>query len=196
MFEHLFEQVNPVVHRPATGYSPSMRRIDHPRFIAARQQVEDSIDAAWDSFRVASGVAPQDAHELAEIVLQDTSEFDWRIVDGAMKQLTCPHCHAQLGAGPEGCPNCDRANGFRFAARETDRPGVPPGNEHAIRVSSAVARTRHRYTPRARAGYELLLPDLLAGALPTTAEAQRAKHLINQLSDDELEHLIGPGDIG
>jgi hypothetical protein len=63
-------------------------------------------------------------------------------------------------------------------------------------VSSAVARTRHRYTPRARAGYELLLPDLLAGALPTTAEAQRAKHLINQLSDDELEHLIGPGDIG
>ncbi|GAA1159165.1 hypothetical protein GCM10009630_66620 [Kribbella jejuensis] len=160
------------------------------------QQVEDSIDAAWDSFRAASGVPQEQAHELAEIVVQDTSEFDWRVVDGALKQLSCPECGVQLGAGVLGCPSCDRANGYRFAARETDRPGVPPGNEHAIRVSSAVARTRHRYTPRARAGYELLLPDLLDGALPTTAQAQRAKHLINQLGDEELEHLIVAPDIG
>ncbi len=60
------------------------------------------------------------------------------------------------------------ADGFRFAAREVDRPGVPPGNEHAIRVASAVARTRDRYSPRARVGYELLLPDLIDGALPST----------------------------
>lgn len=175
-----------------------MRRVDHPRFTAAVQQVEDSIDAAWDSFCTASGVSPEDEEEreLAEVVLQDTSEFDWRVVDGALKQLTCPDCGAQLGAGAKGCPSCDRANGFRFAARETDRPGVPPGNEHAIRVSSAVARTRHRYTPRARAGYELLLPDLLDGMLPTTPQAQRAKHRINQLTDDQLEHLISPSDIG
>lgn len=173
-----------------------MRRVDHPRFTTAVRQVEDSIDAAWDSFRAASGVVPEEACELAEIVLQDPSEFDWRVVDGALKQLTCPDCGAQLGSGALGCPGCDRANGFRFAARETDRPGVPPGNEHAIRVSSAVARTRHRYTPRARAGYELLLPDLLDGALPTTAQAQRAKQLINQLGDEELERLISPADIG
>jgi hypothetical protein len=173
-----------------------MRRVDHPRFTTAVRQVEDSIDAAWDSFRTASGVSPQEAPELAEVVLQDTSEFDWRIVDGALKQLTCPDCGAQLGAGELGCLSCDRANGFRFAARETDRPDVPPGNEHAIRVASAVARTRHRYSPRARAGYELLLPDLLAGALPTTPEAQRFKHLINQLTDDEVEHLLSPADIG
>ena len=173
-----------------------MRRVDHPRFTTAVRQVEDSIDAAWDSFRTASGVSPDEAHELAEVVLQDTSEFDWRVVDGALKQLTCPDCGAQLGAGDPGCLSCDRANGFRFAARETDRPGVPPGNEHAIRVSSAVARTRHRYSPRARAGYELLLPDLLAGALPTTSDAQRLKHFINQLTDDEVEHLLTPADIG
>ena len=117
-------------------------------------------------------------------------------MDGALKQLTCPDCGAQLGAGSLGCPSCDRANGFRFAARETDRPGVPPGNEHAIRVSSAVARTRHRYSPRARAGYEIVLPELLAGALPTTRQAQHAKHLINQLTDDEVEHLLTLADIG
>ncbi|WP_327634212.1 hypothetical protein OHB24_30005 [Kribbella sp. NBC_00482] len=171
-----------------------MRRVDHPRFTTALRRVEDSIDAAWDSFCVESG-GTAEARELAEVVLQDTSEFDWRIVDGALKQLTCPDCGSTLGAGDSGCPSCDKANGFRFAAQETDRPGVPPGNEHAIRVSSAVARTRHRHSPRARAGYELLLPDLLDGALPTTAQAQRAKHLINQLTDDELEHLITPADL-
>lgn len=175
-----------------------MRRVDHPRLTAAVRQVEDSIDAAWDSFCAESGVptGTPEARDLAEVVLQDTSEFDWRVVDGALNQLACPDCGSRLGAGTRGCPSCDRANGFRFAARETDRPGVPHGNEHAIRVSAAVARTRHRYTPRARAGYELLLPDLLDGMLPTTPQAQRAKHLVNQLTDDQLEHLIALSDIG
>jgi hypothetical protein len=174
-----------------------MRRVDHPRFTAALKQVEDSLDAAWDSFCGDSGVrtGTPEARELAEVVLQDTSEFDWRVVDGALKQLACPDCNSELGAGAPGCTSCDQANGFRFAARETDRPGVPPGNEHAIRVSSAVARTRHRYTRRARAGYELILPDLLDGVLPTTAEAQRLKHLINQLGDAELDDLLSPADI-
>ena len=174
-----------------------MRRVDHPRFTAALRQVEDSIDAAWRTFCAESQVEPgtPEARELAEVVLQDPSEFEWRIVDGALEQLSCPECGAGLGAGATGCASCDQANGFRFAGREIDRPGVPPGNEHAIRVSSAVARTRHRYSPRARAGYELLLPDLLDGALPTTAQAQHAKALINQLTDEELEHLVTPADL-
>lgn len=109
-----------------------MRRVEHPRFTAALQEVEDSIDDAWRVLR---------------------------------------------------------------EAREVDRPNVAAGNEHAIRVSSAVARTRHRYTPRARCGYELALPDLLAGGLPTTAEAQRMKALINKLTDDELERLTSSADL-
>lgn len=58
-----------------------------------------------------------------------------------------------------------------------------------MRVASAVTRTRDRYTPRARAGYELLLPDLLAGHLPTTPEAQAAKALINRLTPDECDRV-------
>jgi hypothetical protein len=174
-----------------------MRRVDHPRLIAALREVEDSIDDAWRRFRAESGITAGTADEraLAEVVLQDTSEFDWRVVDGALKQLLCPDCDESLGAGPTGCASCDQANGLRFAAREVDRAGVPPGNEHAIRVSSAVARTRHRYSARARAGYELFLPDLLEGALPTTPQAQRMKALVNQLTDDELEQLLTPADL-
>ncbi|ONI69471.1 hypothetical protein BWI15_23120 [Kribbella sp. ALI-6-A] len=170
-----------------------MRRVDHPRFRAAVAEVEQSIDAAWRHFRADAGTT--DDHTLAEVVLQDPAEFDWRVVDGALKQLRCPDCGEQLGAGPLDCHRCELANGYRFAARETDRTAVAAGNEHAIRVASAVARTRHRYTERARCGYELLLPDLLAGALPTTAQAQRFKALINKLGDDELEQVVHPDEL-
>jgi hypothetical protein len=173
------------------------RRIDHPRFRDALREVENSIDTCWQAFREELGVTAgtPDERTLAETVMQDPSEFDWRIVDGALKHLTCNTCGSGLGTGPLGCPACDQANGYRFAGREVDRPGVPAGNEHALRVSSAVARTRDRYTPRARCGYELFLPDLLAGALPTTVEAQRGKALINALTDDDLEHLITLADL-
>ncbi|MFI5734632.1 hypothetical protein ACIA49_31245 [Kribbella sp. NPDC051587] len=169
-----------------------MLRVDHPRFRSALQEVENSIDAAWLALCAESDVTPgtPEARELAEVVLQDTSEFDWRVVDGALKQLTCSECGSGLGAGPLGCAACDLANGFRFAAQETDRPDAQSRNEHALRVSSAVARTRHRYSPRARAGYELALPMLLAGKIPTTPQAQRAKDRINQLTDDQLDQLI------
>jgi hypothetical protein len=169
-----------------------MLRVDHPRFRSALQEVEDSIDTAWLTLCAESDVTPgtAEARALAEVVLQDTSEFDWRVVDGALKQLTCGECGSGLGAGPLGCAACDFANGFRFAAQETDRPDAQSRNEHALRVSSAVARTRHRYTPRARTGYELALPMLLAGKIPTTPQAQRAKDRINQLTDDQLDQLI------
>ena len=140
-------------------------------------------------------VGSADDQALAEVVLQDPSEFDWRVVEAALQHLRCDSCGSELGAGPLTCARCDSANGFRFAAREVDRPGVPPGNEHAIRVSSAAARTRHRYSPRARCGYELGLPDLLAGAMPSTADAARMKAVINRLTEDELEQLITPADL-
>jgi hypothetical protein len=78
---------------------------------------------------------------------------------------------------------------MRFGAREVDRPNVPAGNEHAIRVAFAVAHTRGRYSPRARVGYELLLPDLLAGTLPSTDQAQAAKALINKLTPQECDEV-------
>ncbi len=157
------------------------------RLAAAVAGVEAEMDAAWAGLRAEFPGA--DDAELAELVLQDPSEHPWRLVDAALARTTCVDCGAQLGAGPRGCPSCDLADGFRFAAREVDRPGVPPGNEHAIRVASAVARTRDRYSPRARVGYELLLPDLIDGALPTTAAAQAFKALINELTPEQCDRV-------
>jgi hypothetical protein len=157
------------------------------RLAAAIAAIESELDAAWARLR-AEYPGGSDA-ELAELVLQDPSEHPWRLVDAALARSTCFDCGARLGAGPRGCAPCDLADGFRFAAREVDRPGVPRGNEHAIRVSSAVARTRDRYTPRARVGYELLLPDLIEGALPTTPEAQAFKALINRLTPEQCDRV-------
>lgn len=161
------------------------------RLAAAVAGLEAELDAEWATFRASWGAvasAPSDA-ELAELVLSDPSEHPWRLVDAALARSVCPDCGARLGAGPRCCAPCDRADGYRFAARETDRPGVPPGNEHAIRVASAVAHTRQRYSPRARVGYELVLPDLIGGALPTTAQAQALKKLINRLSPEQCDRV-------
>lgn len=38
-------------------------------------------------------------------------------------------------------------------------------------------------------GYELLLPALLAGDLPTTPQAQAAKALINRLTPEECDQV-------
>ena len=163
----------------------------------ALEEIEASIEAAWQAFRAGFDVVAgsPDETSLAEAVLQDPSEFEWRVVDSALNRLTCQDCRSPLGAGQVGCRRCDQANGYRFAAKEIDRPHVPPGNEHALRVASAVARTRHRYSPRARCGYELCLPSLLAGDLPTTAEAQAAKAAINKLSDAELDSVTSLSEV-
>jgi ribosomal protein L40E len=153
--------------------------------------LEAQLDGAWAQNLAAFDVREGSTEELhlAAAVADDPAEHDWRVVDAALDRLTCPDCAAALGAGPTTCDTCTYYDGLRFGARETDRPGVPPGNEHALRVSSAVARTRDRYSPRARVGYEILLPDLLAGELPTTAQAQAAKSRINKLTPQECDQV-------
>ncbi len=155
------------------------------------------LDHAWAELLGASGVAPGTADEtaLAWLVADDPTGFGWRVVDAAIDRLTCTECGATLTQGPVGCGRCGYYDGVRFAAREVDRPDVPPGNEHAIRVAFAVARTRHRYSPRARAGYELVLPSLVAGDLPTTAQAQAAKALINKLTPEECDDVASLAEV-
>lgn len=159
---------------------------------AALRAIESSIDRCWGALLRQHRIEPEssDEVEFARLVADDPGSFEWRVVDAAFDLLTCEECGEILGSGPIDCARCGLVDGFRFLGREIDRPGVPPGNEHAIRVSSVVARNRHRYSARARCGYELSLPLLWDGSLPTTAEAQAAKAKINQLSDQQLESVV------
>ncbi|BCJ61242.1 hypothetical protein [Micromonospora endophytica] len=154
-------------------------------------QLETDLDLAWTRLLGEYDVVPGSADEtaLAGLVVDNPDAYDWRVVDAAFDHLTCTQCGSTLTRGPLTCRRCAYHHELRFAARETDRPQVPPGNEHAIRVSFAVARHRHRYSPRARVGYELVLPDLVAGGLPTTKQAQAAKALINKLTPEECDRV-------
>jgi hypothetical protein len=170
------------------GHSSTWRSALLARVIA---EIEAEIRQAWERFAVDLDVAPDSpaAVELAWLVVSEPAAYDWRTVDGALDRLICPACGSRLTQGPVACETCEFHHGMRFGAREVDRRHVPPGNEHALRVASAVARTRHRYSARARLGYELVLPELVAGALPTTAQAQAGKALINKLTDDECDRI-------
>jgi hypothetical protein len=69
---------------------------------------------------------------------------------------------------------------MRYVARETDRPGVPPGNEHAIRVNVAVVRRPEGISTPEVLARRLLLPAMLAGFLPTKEQAQRLGALVKR----------------
>lgn len=133
-------------------------------------EIEREMGKAWERYRGAHPDVPDD--ELARDVLAHASDHEWRLVDAALHRLRCSDCGAELGAGPRGCPACDVADGTRFAGREIDRPAVPLGNEHAVRVSTAVLRAPHRYPKGAVAGNRLFLPLLVRGQIPTVRDHQ------------------------
>ncbi|MBB5850335.1 hypothetical protein ACFQ05_42225 [Amycolatopsis umgeniensis] len=157
----------------------------------ALEAVEASIEDYWRLLLVEYGVAAgtKEENDLAGMVVADTSAFEWRVVDAALGRLSCTECGGELGAGPTSCESCAQADGFRFAARETDKPATPPGTEHGLRVATAVARARHRYGVRARCGFELGLPGLLEGELPSTPRAQACRAAIDKLTEEECERV-------
>jgi len=112
------------------------------RTLAALEVLRRERDEAW---RIHVGVSLDADHDaVARATLEDPSRHEWRLVDAAMERLLCAACGQELGAGSRGWDPCDIADGFRFAAQEPDRPGVPMGNEHAVRVSSTILRMPRR----------------------------------------------------
>ncbi|GIH15744.1 hypothetical protein [Rugosimonospora africana] len=170
------------------GIRPEWRSTTLARVI---DRLETELARAWADLltdqRIAAGSPDETA--LCWLVVEDPAAHDWRVVDAALDRLSCADCGHILTRGPAACERCGFHHNMRFGAREVDRAGVPPGNEHAIRVAFAVARARARYSPRARVGYELVLPALVAGALPTTPQAQAAKALINKLTPEECDRV-------
>ncbi|MER5835163.1 hypothetical protein ABT116_31125 [Streptomyces sp. NPDC002130] len=157
-----------------------------------RDLVDGIVEEEWAAFLRQWDTTPGGTQErtLAEMVAAEPDRHDWRLVDAALDRLRCPDCGDRLTRGPVGCPACDRAHGYRYAAIETDRPGVPPGNEHAIRVNVSVVRRPQVSSDGEVLVRRLLLPLLLAGFLPTTEEAQRISALVKKSPPGRRAQLV------
>ncbi|WP_378730541.1 hypothetical protein [Nocardia brasiliensis] len=127
--------------------------------------------------------------DVARLIAAEPEQHDWRIVDAALDRIVCDECGNRLGRGPMNCSACNLAHGFRYAAIESDRPGAPPGNEHAIRVNVSVVRRPQLTSAQELLARRLFLPALLVGFLPTTAQAQRISAMIK--SDPTPERVFG-----
>ncbi|HZG06739.1 MAG TPA: hypothetical protein VE546_24765 [Streptomyces sp.] len=184
--------------RPAVGEVP--RRCGEcggyayggaPACAACRDRVDGIVEEEWRRFLHDWDVGADQEAAVAEMVADEPDRHDWRVVDAALDRLACPGCGGGLGRGPVGCGPCDLAHGFRYAAVETDRPGVPPGNEHAIRVNVSVVRRPHAVSGNELLVRRLLLPFLLVGFLPTTEEAQRMSALARRSPPHRRARVLG-----
>ncbi|MFD3458507.1 hypothetical protein ACFWVM_02270 [Nocardia fluminea] len=158
--------------------------------------VEDKWQRFFDQWQGENEV------DVARLVVAEPDQHDWRIVDGALDRIVCDECGNRLSRGPMNCSACNLAHGFRYAAIESDRPDVPPGNEHAIRVNVSVIRRPQMTSAQELLARRLFLPALLVGFLPTTAQAQRISTMIksdptpkraSRLTDDWFRDQTTPG---
>ncbi|MGN9839343.1 hypothetical protein ACTMTI_14600 [Nonomuraea sp. H19] len=155
--------------------------------------VDEIVEEGWRAFlmREFGTTAPPDERLIAEMVVDEPDKHPWRVVDAAYDRLTCAECGGRLSRGPVTCAACNLANGFRYSAIEIDRPGVPPGNEHALRVNVSVTRRPDGISESEVLLRRLSLPILLDGLLPTTAQAQATKAMANDgATEAELAAVV------
>jgi len=158
--------------------------------------VDEIVEAGWREYveREFGGLATEEERVVAEMVVDEVDGHLWRVVDAAYDRLGCEECGRRLSRGPAGCSACDLAHGFRYAAREVDRPGVPPGNEHALRVNVSVVRRPYGVSEGELLLRRLSLPVLLEGLLPTRQQAQATKALYRKGAGvDELTAAVYDG---
>jgi hypothetical protein len=130
--------------------------------------IEDDLAAVWRAAMAEHAEA--EPSDLAEAVVASPTGVPWRLYDAALATLTCRDCAAPLGSGSAECVPCEQAHGRRWAAAEPDRPDVPFGNEHAIRVSTTVARIPQRFPAHMVPRYAGALPLLIAGQMPAKGQ--------------------------
>ncbi|GAA2307215.1 hypothetical protein OHT20_00995 [Streptomyces caniferus] len=161
-----------------------------PACSVCRELVDSIVEDAWSAFLLQWDAGGDQEAVLAEMVTAEPDRHDWRVVDAALDRLVCSDCGGRLGRGPVDCAACSLAHGFRYAAIETDRPGVPPGNEHAVRVNVSVVRRPQGISENEVLVRRLILPVVLVGLLPTTEAAQRVSALIKRSSPEGRARLI------
>ncbi|WP_222709015.1 hypothetical protein [Nonomuraea sp. C10] len=144
--------------------------------------VDGLVEEGWREFLRGEfgGLSAEEERGVAEMVIDELDRHLWRVVDAAYDRLVCGECGGALSRGAAGCATCDRAHGYRYAAVEVDRPGVVPGNEHALRVNVSVVRRPYGISDKELLARRLSLPILLEGHLPTIEQAQAARAVLNK----------------
>lgn len=163
------------------GGAPDCRR--------CRLLVDDIVEEEWRRFF--DQWHGEDEIDVARLIVAEPDRHDWRIVDAALDRIVCDECGDRLSRGPTNCSACHLAHGFRYAAIESDRTNVPPGNEHAIRVNVSVVRRPQMTSAQELLARRLLLPALLVGFLPTTAQAQHISAMIKSDPSPERVSALG-----
>ncbi|HEY8340815.1 MAG TPA: hypothetical protein VIK95_13180 [Egibacteraceae bacterium] len=142
--------------------------------------------ADWAALLEREGVAAGSDEErlLAQVVLREWDRHPFTVLDIAMTTLVCDGCGRELGASSTTCWPCKEAFGNALAAEANGAggpegagsPAADPRLDHAWHIGRWVVRHPDQHSPVVVAGWTASLPRLLAGDLPTTAEAQRRAH--------------------
>jgi len=166
---------------------------NYPSCPSCCEAVERYWEADWRALLHDEGIHPGSPDEalLAAVVALELEtqapEHAWTIVDAALKRLSCPECGSEPGTGPPSCTQCEFTFGNLWGYDLTAGPqGVMTSNEHALRVGRWVVRAPHRHSDLAVLSWRLTLPRLLVGWLPSTRDAQRARHMLNEGRVQEL----------
>jgi hypothetical protein len=149
---------------------------DQPAGYAACGQCCHALERFWQADWAAllddEGVASGTGEErlLAEVVVGEWDRHPFTALDIAMTLVPCNGCGRELGAGGDDCWPCRQAFGNSLAAEANGIQLL----DHAWHIGRWVLRHPHLHGTASVLGWESALPGLMAGKLPSTAEAQRA----------------------
>jgi hypothetical protein len=170
----------------------------YPDCVICAERIDDLWWADWKVLLREEKVRPGTVEEgaLARRVLSDeVGRHPWTCTDWALWLLRCGRCGGQLGSGDSGCMACAAADQARWAWDCQALPVAMTPNEHALRVAVAGLRAPHRHRATIVTGWRLVLPFLLVGELPTTAQAQRIRGHILAGRYSELVRAPGIADM-
>lgn len=188
---------------------PSGRRCSRPRMVeccplcaealginytyctSCRSAINCIWQADWLVLLADEQIEPSSADEtlLAQVVVAELLQHSWTVVDVAMTLVHCTAWGSELGGGPVDCGECTMA--FRNVWADdvaASQQGHMTGNEHALRVGRWVLRYPHRHSQHAVAAWQLSMPRLLTGWLPTTQQAHHLMALVKNGQLDQAQH--------
>ena len=123
-----------------------------------------AVDRPWES--AWAELADPDPERIAGA---PPGEYRWPCVDAALRRLRCTGCGGELAAGDADCLDCAVADATRWELE------APTPHERALRTAVATLRAPAWRRQSVVSTWRLLLPFVVAGAVPTGAELREVR---------------------